>query len=279
MSRPRTQRMHRSWIWLALLALVWLLCSGEAWAGALRDRLDTFPEWTQKAPTQAASGDLIYPDWMAGTWHLTSTLVDLVAPFAPDLETPGFEGNRSLLHQPVTCDVRFEPKLTSLTKTFWLQPRLAQEQVVADRAFNGLNLARAYLGETAVKRVTVDPENPNRQLMVLQGDRQLESTILRRATEQPSATEFITTEVSQQIFRGLAQPYINEVETTTAYQLVEQDTTTIEAEQVTAIYLSAQDPNYFKAPNQPVALYRYHLTLSPVAEPCLATTTPLCESE
>ncbi|MEW5859950.1 MAG: DUF6816 family protein, partial [Cyanobacteriota bacterium] len=38
----------------------------------------------------------------------------------------------------------------------------------------------------------------------------------------------------------------------------------IEADQVTAIYLSPQDPDYFKAIDRPVALYRYRLQLLPV---------------
>ncbi|MEL6327067.1 MAG: DUF6816 family protein, partial [Cyanobacteria bacterium J06626_23] len=34
----------------------------------------------------------------------------------------------------------------------------------------------------------------------------------------------------------------------------------ITADQITAIYLSPRDPDYFKAFNKPVALYRYRLT-------------------
>lgn len=155
--------------------------------------------------------------------------------------------------------------MTSLTKTFLLQPRLAQEEIVADRAFNGLNLAKAYLGEKAVKTVEVDPHNPNRQLTIFRGDRQLESTILSRAVENPSPNEFVTTEIFQQIFRGTAQPYFNEVETTTAYYQLAGNAPAIEADQVTAIYLSPQSPDYFKAPNQPIALYRYQLEFAPVS--------------
>jgi hypothetical protein len=250
-----------------LLALVWLLCSGEVFAGALSDRLATFPHWTDKPPTQPAQGDLVYPDWMAGTWELTSTLVEARAPLAPEIMTPGFESNQAQLHQPVTCEVRFEPRMTSLTRSFLLQPRLAQEEIVADRAFNGLSLAQAYLGEPVVKAVKVDPGNPNRQVTILRGDRQLESTVLSRASETPSAGEFITTELFQQVFRGTAQPYVNEVETTTAYHQLQAGSGIITADQITAIYLSPQDPNYFQARDRPVALYRYQLTLAPIATP------------
>jgi hypothetical protein len=44
------------------------------------------------------------------------------------------------------------------------------------------------------------------------------------------------------------------------YQL--KDSNNISAEQITAIYLSPQDPDYFKAGDRPVALYRYHLDLT-----------------
>jgi hypothetical protein len=55
----------------------------------------------------------------------------------------------------------------------------------------------------------------------------------------------------------------NVVETTTAYQQLQSPGTTIEAKQITAVYLSPQDPDYFKAIERPVALYRYHLKLVP----------------
>ena len=265
MYRRPLRHLRRNLFWFSLLLLVWLLCSGQAFAGVLSDRLAAFPDWTNKPPTEAATGDLAYPDWMAGTWDMTSTLVDLVAPLAPELQTPGFDSNQALLDQPITCKVRFEPRLTSVTKTFLLQPRLAQEEIVADRAFNGLSLARAYLGEQAVKAVKVDLDNPNRQLTILRGDRQLESTVVSRSVEIPSAEDFVTTELFQQVFRGMAQPFFNEVETTTAYHQVADDEFKIVADQVTAIYLSPQDPEYFQAPNQPVALYRYQLELKPTA--------------
>lgn len=265
MTRQPTKRNRRYLVWLVLLALVWLLCSGTAWAGPLSDRLATFPDWNSKPPTKPATGDLVYPDWLAGTWEMTSTLVDIAAPLAPEIETPGFESNQSLLNEPITCKVRFEPRLTSYTQSFLLKPRLAQEKIVADRAFNGLNLAKAYLGEEAVKKVVVDTKDPNRQLTILADYHMLESTVTGRATETPSDTEFITTEFFQQMFRGGGKPYFNEVETTTAYHQVDDDHVT--ADQVTAVYLSPQEPNYFDAGNHPVALYRYQLDLTALNTP------------
>ncbi|WP_008313777.1 hypothetical protein [Leptolyngbya sp. PCC 6406] len=39
------KQLRRNLIWLSLLILVWLLCSGEAQAEELRDRMAQFPQW------------------------------------------------------------------------------------------------------------------------------------------------------------------------------------------------------------------------------------------
>jgi len=249
-----------------LLLLVWLFCSPPAQAETLAERVAAFPDWQSKPTAQAAEGDLAYPDWLAGTWHVKSTLVDLVAPFAPDIITPGFESNREYLNQPVAFDVRFvQQSIASnnpILRALKLPSKSSQTEIVADRAFNGLNLAKAYLGDRAVLAVKVDPSSPNRQITLLHGDRQLISIINSRAVETPAPDQFITTEIFQQVFRGMSQPYLNQVETTTAYQRGD----TIEADQITAVYLSPQDPNYFKAGETPVALYRYRLDFLPIDE-------------
>lgn len=269
MSRSLLTLLRRRLFWLTLLLTVWLLCSGEAQAGlssALADRIATFPQGSAKLTLPAAQGDLVYPDWLRGEWQLTSTLVDLAAPLAPDLVTPGFEGNQAQVGLPVTCPVRF---VAALPRSPWagtLGPaqRLipvveGAPQTVADRAFNGLSLARAYLGDATVKTVKVDPNNPNRQVTLLTSNRQLESTVTARAYETPAPDRFVTVERFQQVFRGgVAVPYFNEVETTTAYQ---RQGSGVTADQVTAVYLSPQDADFLKAQNRPVALYRYQLEL------------------
>lgn len=250
--------MRRRLFWLTLLLVIWLFCSGQARAGELADRLQAFPDWPPRTSLQVAVGDLYYPDWLAGSWTLTTTLVDMVAPLAPEVVTPGFEGNRELLQVPVECQVRF---VRVPAQARGLVPLLTgQNLVVADRAFNGLNLARAYLGDSVVKAVKVDPKNPNRQVTLLREGRQLESTVSNRATEFPSVDEFITAEIFQQVFRGTPRPYLNQVETTTAYH---HGGKTIYADQVTIIYLSPQDPDFLVARNRPVAIYRYRLELVP----------------
>ncbi|MBD2431939.1 MULTISPECIES: DUF6816 family protein [Fischerella] len=246
-------------IWGFCLIFLFLLWSGDAKAGELAKRLDSFPVWEKITSTKPAVGDLIYPDWMAGDWQLVSTLVDMVAPLAPDIITPGFEGNRQYLNQPLRFQVRFVRESTPVAGLKINSVADTKSAVVADRAFNGLNLARAYLGDTAVISVKVDPDSPNRQITFLRHERQLVSIVSARATETTSDGRFITTEVFQQLFKGGGRPYFNSVESTTAYRKLSTSNPVIEADQVTAVYLSPQDPDYFKAGSRPVALYRYRL--------------------
>lgn len=250
------------------LLVFFLLCGSEALAGELSERLANFPQWEKLTSVQPASGDLVYPEWMAGSWQVTSTLLDLAAPLAPEIVTPGFEGNRRQLNQPVSFVVRFvkeQPPITGL-KIF---PQISYKSpiLVADRAFNSLNLARAYLGDEAVLSVKVDPDSPNRQITFLRNSRQLVSIVTARATETTSDGKFITTEVFQQLFKGGSRPYLNSVESTTAYHKLLTSNPAIEADQVTAVYLSPQDPDYFKAGSRPVALYRYRLEFAPAQMP------------
>ncbi|MDX2214236.1 MAG: hypothetical protein SFY66_13180 [Oculatellaceae cyanobacterium bins.114] len=264
-----TRQMQWGWLWLISLVL-WLMWSSPTQAGELADRLAQFPDWQTKPAVQAAKGDLAYPDWFAGEWLATTTLVDLVAPI-PDLTTPGFEGNRQYLNQPVPFQARFVearslyPSNPSILSMPSVLPQ-ARPPIVSDRAFNGLSLAKAYLGNESVVSVRVDPTNPNRQITRLKDNLQFISTIAARATEAPTPNDFLTTEVFLQEFRGAPQLYFNQVETTTAYHRNVGSDPAIAADQVTAIYLSPQDPNFFKAGDRPVALYRYRMEFSPLPQ-------------
>ena len=260
-------------IWGLFLVLVLLLWGTPAQAGKLGERLAQFPRWESKPSVSAADGDLIYPNWMEGSWNVSSTLVEQVAPLAPKVLTPGFESNRRYLNQPVNFQVRFQnisyPQSVIndsflLLKTGKSKPKISG--VVADRAFNGLNIATAYLGDRAVQSVKVDPNSPNNQITFLRTGRQLISVVTARGSQTPSSNQFIATEVSNQYFRGTPQPYFNQVETTTAYKFRQKPSLKIEADQVTAVYLSPQDADYFKALQRPVALYRYRLELLPISQ-------------
>jgi len=283
---PRLGRRRGLSVWLISLLVLCLSGGGAAWGSELGDRLAAFPTWSDRPPVHPANGDLHYPTWFEGTWEVRTTLEDLAAPLAPDIISPGFESNRTYLHQPIDFQARFVPERRG--SAGWLPIKLSGAPLlVADRAFNGANLAKAYLDDptgaakSPILAVKVDPENPNRQVTLLRGDRQLLSTVTARITETPSANEFLTCEISQQEFRSTGSIYFNQVETTTAYVWADDpqnpladDDPRIMADQVTAIYLSPQDPDFFKAgdrttpflqASRPVALYRYHLEFRPVS--------------
>lgn len=248
---------------------IWLWGCQIAIAGVLSDRIDRYPNWHQPQFGQR-EGELTYPVWLRGQWIATSTLLEQVAPLAPEIVTPGFEGNRKYLDRPISFTVRFIPtdvqrlSKVSLLNLPRIQSQPIESQIVADRAFNGLSIATAYLGVDRVKSVKVDPQQPTKQITQLDGDRQLISFVTGFNSELISPRDFIASEVSQQIFRGNRDVFLNIVETTTSYQFSPTPVPKITATQISAIYLSPQDPNYFLALDpgiRPVALYKYHLDL------------------
>ena len=277
LKRYPKQQMKFKILILICLFFVLFLSGNSAIAGQLSERVAEFPNWDSKPILKEAEGDLIYPQWMAGEWQVTSTLVEMVAP-NPEVVTPGFEQNRQYLNQPLTFKVRFYPQKNQLINVNLPFPQTLNvlnnsgeknDKIVGDRAFNGLNIAQAILGDEAVLSVKVDPQNPNKQITFFNNDNQLLSTVTLRGKETPSSNQFVTAEIFQQIFQGETSIYLNEVETTTAYtaKFNQQDPETVDeviANQITAIYLSPQDPDYFKAQNQPVSLYQYQLKLLPI---------------
>ncbi|MFN6036601.1 MAG: DUF6816 family protein, partial [Dolichospermum sp.] len=99
------------------LMLLLFLGNNKAQAGELAEHLAKFPQWEKLTSVKPAEGDLVYPDWIAGKWKVTSTLIDLAAPLAPNIITPGFENNRSQLNQKISFLVRivkFKPTNSGL---------------------------------------------------------------------------------------------------------------------------------------------------------------------
>jgi hypothetical protein len=266
-------------VWIGLIA-VWLWGSPESIAGVLSDRIDQYPNWDSQPQLTQHQGELTYPDWFKGKWLVTSTLLEQIAPLAPKLVTPGFESNRKYINQPIEFTVQFVPTNPSQTNQISplnlpkLKSSLPNSKIIADREFNGLNIATAYLGVANIKSVKIDPQNPTKQVTQLTQDRQLEAFVTGfdsdyRSLQQKSSNleHFIATELSQQIFRTNSTIYLNTVETTTSYQFSATPTPIITATQISAIYLSPQDPDYFRTisnlKNSPVALYKYRLNLVP----------------
>jgi hypothetical protein len=77
-------------------------------------------------------------------------------------------------------------------------------------------------------------------------DRELEAFVTGFDLETAQPNQFIATELSQQIFRTSSTIYLNTVETTTSYQFSPTPTPSITATQISAIYLSPKDPDYFR---------------------------------
>lgn len=249
-----------------MIVFSWILSISSVQAGTLTERIATFPNWESKPTVPPVQGELVYPTWLAGSWSMSSTLVEMVSPLAPEVTTPGFEGNRQFLNQSLVCPVRFLPtnvieRNKSILPLLSLPTQsLVNAQIVSDRAFNGLSLAKVYLGDR-VFRVWVDPREPNRLITKFRDNRKLFSTAIGRSIEQPDADHFLTTELFQQFFQSPEKPYKNQVETTTAY--TRQPDRTITADQFTAVYLQPPHPKAFLAGDRPVALYHYQLQFVP----------------
>jgi hypothetical protein len=253
-------------IWTIALYCLWYTPS--TLAGTLTDRIAAYPNWRSLPQLNQHQGELTYPTWFEGTWQATSTEIEQIAPLAPDLVTPGFENNRQYINKPIEFTVRFVP--TNPDRAVKISPlgiptikTKSSPQIVADRAFNGLNIAAAYLGAANVKSVKIDPQNPTKQLTQLTADRQLVSFVTAFDREEKPDL-FTATELSQQVFKTTATIYLNTVETTTSYQFSPHPIPQITATQISAIYLSPQDPDYLRARDRPVAIYKYRLQLEPI---------------
>ena len=257
---PRPSTVNYKLFSILLFFLILFGFMPIAVAATIKERIEQYPQWDTKPSIQLAKGDLEYPEWMAGTWKVKSVLLDKVAPLAPEIVSPGFEDNNDYINKEITFKVRFGKEYFAPTTGLWSIFKSDKPIVVADRAFNGKNIAEAYLGENNVYQVKTDPKNPNQQITILKGERKLISKITGRKREVPNNEEFVATEVTQQLFRSPQRLYLNEVETTSDYHLLASKN--IEAEQITAIYLSPQDPDYFTAGDRPIALYQYRLTMT-----------------
>jgi hypothetical protein len=250
-------------MWRQLIALLLILSSlwfsNNAEAATLQQRIEGFPDWSV-ATDLLTQGELTYPEWFAGEWTATSILREQVAPLAPNVVTPGFERNRVNIDRPYTFQVRFGSTTTTVSPGITVNTaNQQQKKIVADRTFNGEQITNAYLGANAVKSIQTFEQPQVVQVTQLQNGTELKSTVTGYRSELLGTDRFLTTEIDQQVFQGKTI-YLNTVETTTSYRLIGKHQ--IIADQVTAIYLSPQDPDYFKALQNPVALYRYTLELT-----------------
>jgi hypothetical protein len=244
------------WLLVLLLLLSNLCFVPAVLADSLARRIAEFPRWSA-ATNLIREGDLVYPDWFAGEWTATSILREQVAPAAPAVITPGFEQNKVNIDRPYVFRVRFGSAANTVARGVTVTKDHAA-QITSDRTFNGEQIANAYLGGKAVKSIQTIYQPQIIQITQLQNGTELRSTVSGYSSDLIGVNDFATTEVDQQVFQGKTT-YLNTVETTTQYHLVDRHH--ISAQQVTAIYLSPQDPDYFRALQRPVALYHYTLEL------------------
>lgn len=249
--------------WLAGLFLIlssfWF--AEGAMAASLPQRIAEFPRWSLVTEFHN-TGELTYPQWFAGEWTATSILREQVAPLAPAILTPGFERNQVNIDRPYSFRVRFGSTTNTVAQGITVDINVGAAAVIkSDRTFNGEQIANAYLGANAVKSIKTIDQPPVTQITQLQNGIELRSTVTGYLSELINSDGFATNEVNQQVFQGKTT-YLNTVETTTNYHLINKNY--IAADQITAIYLSPQDPDYFRALQRPVALYRYTLELKSV---------------
>ncbi|WP_237741220.1 DUF6816 family protein [Geminocystis herdmanii] len=229
-------------------------------ASILDQRISQYPQWDHKLSLPKPRQELIFPDWFEGIWDVTSTLKEQIAPLSPQFKTPSFDSNEIYVDKKINFLVKFIPTILIPKNNNFVPTIINKNQVIIpDRAFNGLSIAQAYLGEKNVKQVIVNKFNSTEQKTVFQKDNELISTVIGRKQETVSPNDFITSEITRQFFRRPNSVYLNLVETTTKYHLINENK--IEGEQITAVYLSTEDPDYFLAIEQPVALYYYTLNL------------------
>lgn len=120
-----------------------------------------------------------------------------------------------------------------------------------------------------VQRVEYSLSNPNRCSIVFnegatRNAERIELFSSARSSEQPSPTTFLSNEAIRQVTYSFSQQFGIAREVFTEYQyfwthrLVGPDH--IESNLLTCAYFQPEDPNYFKSPSNPVAIYSHDIS-------------------
>lgn len=182
------RRLLRPIIVALLLLCLAIPVRADDSATLLEQRLQAWPDWQLPTPLPRPDrrGDLLYPAWFAGEWQVTSL----------DLTAEGETG------APLRHQARFLID--------------ANQQVVADRAFNARSIGSAVLG-SALLTVEQPADDHNRQLARLRNDQLLETSVIGRRQSDPQQEPFTTDELVLQIVHGPGAPRISRVETLSRY--------------------------------------------------------------
>ena len=252
-------------ILLSLLLVINILFINptSAFAITLENRINSYPQWNSKLNLPQPDRDLIFPDWFEGKWEVSNILKEQIAPLAPRFKTPGFDQNEAYIDREILFDVQYIPTI-EIPKQENFLPSIVNKKpiIIADRAFNGKSIAQAYLGKENVDKVIINSRNSTEQITNFSSENQLISTIVGRQQQTINDNKIITSEITRQFFRRPQSVYLNFVESTTEYELINPQL--IKGRQISAIYLSPEDPDYFLAIDKPVALYYYELMLTKI---------------
>lgn len=216
-------------------------------------------------------GELGFPAWFEGEWDCSMTFRGYEFPklatvsrqdIVNDVAIAGFQ-KLSIAHVP---DVGRE-KTEFVARWARRGPK-----VVEDKAGNYAALINAVLGYQAVDDIVYDgAREPNRCSIVFAQGRtrnaeRIELFANARASEAVSDTIFLTSEYSRQVtfspstLSTVARQAVTEYQSFWTHRL-EGDT--IRSNLLTAAYLEPQDPLFFKAVDQPVAVYSHDLLFRP----------------
>lgn len=212
-------------------------------------------------------GELSFPAWFEGEWDCTMRFRGYQFPqlatvsreeIVKDVAIAGFQ-KLSIAHVP---DVGRE-------KTdFVARWNRRGGKVVEDRKLNLGNVIDAVLGYRAVNDVRYDgAREPNRCSVVFEQGRtrnaeRIELFTNARASESVDDGLFLCSEYFRQVtfspstLSSVARQAVTEYQ---AFWTHRRDGDTIRSNLLTAAYLEPQDPLFFKAVDQPVAVYSHDL--------------------
>lgn len=258
----------------------------------LSERFET--SMLKQPPAQSAAGDLTssgidntyFPDFMAGTWRVTQTLVEATAPLGlPYIGGPNgdlkiaetsMDETRSKLYQPVSLQLRF-------VRTKW--------GVAEDRLYNNAQRLNTFAGRKVVATVDyADVGASNRASFLKNGgtaDDPLATVLVRyrgpaaqkvfvtshSATSRTQSGDTTTTpwfisEGQRSIFaltnENTAPPIFTDSEV--LWKLHQVDAKHVQARLRLAGYLNAQsDKLFFDARNRAVSLLEYTLDMEQIS--------------
>jgi len=197
------------------------------------------------------ASDVFYPSYFRGTWNSSSICTSIVAP----LSIASFGGQR--VYDQALQDVGVT--LNYLSR--FVTSTMSEEDVVADRLFNVLSIAKASMGEESI----LDSKQPDvdlaRRLHLTVSPAQDQGSLFdidliptdRIFTDNSDKDTFAVLERTTQLIsvridalsRNPPPPRRKEIETTTVYKRKSDDV--VEATQRTATFLSMADPRFKKA--------------------------------